>query len=207
MARIGIMGGTFNPIHNGHLKLAKQAYEECQLDTILFMPNKKPAYKTIEGNITDEQRIHMIHCAIDSIPHFQFSSIELERTDTEYTYTADTLQQLQNSNPENDYFFIMGEDSLFHFEEWYKPDTICRLCTLIVASRVDDSFDKTASIKQKCEELNMQLHARIHLLQMPVIPISSHEIRDAIQNGQMLLNTLPEEVEKYIKKEQLYQVN
>ena len=112
--KIGIMGGTFNPIHNGHLLLAETAYEDFDLDKVLIMPVKEPAYRNISSNVSSTDRIEMVKLAIADNTHFELSLLEMEREG--YTYTVDTVRQLKEEHPEHDYYFIMGADSLYHFE-------------------------------------------------------------------------------------------
>ncbi len=121
-SKIGIMGGTFNPIHFAHLILAESAYEELNLDKILFMPSKKPPHKLNESIESDEHRIQMIQLAIKSNPHFDLSCVELEREGI--TYTADTLEELNRNYPQDEFYFIIGADSLFQIEDWWHPEQI-----------------------------------------------------------------------------------
>ena len=124
--KIGIMGGTFNPIHNGHIALANAAYKEFSLDKILFMPSGKSYMK--QHVLDDAKRVIMVQKAIEAIPYFELSTLEVERSGN--TYTSETLQQLTQQNPEVHYYFIMGADSLFHIETWKNPDIIFSLSTI-----------------------------------------------------------------------------
>ena len=108
--KIGIMGGTFNPIHFGHLLLAETAYHQFSLDEILFMPTKNPYYKKLGNSVTEEDRVQMVKLAIKDNAHFTFSGEELNREGT--TYTVETLKNLTQKNPDCEYYFIMGADSL-----------------------------------------------------------------------------------------------
>ena len=124
MKKIGILGGTFNPIHHGHLILGQAAKEEFGLDEILVMPTKNPAYKTISGGVTEQNRVDMIKLAIAGFSYFRFSDMELNREGT--TYTVDTLRALTKENTDCRYYFIMGADSLYQIETWLKK---CFRCT------------------------------------------------------------------------------
>ena len=122
MKKIGILGGTFNPIHHGHLILGQAAKEEFGLDEILVMPTKNPAYKTISGGVSEKNRVDMIKLAIRDFPYFKFSDIELKREGT--TYTVDTLRELTKQDTDCRYYFIMGADSLYQIETWKDPGQI-----------------------------------------------------------------------------------
>lgn len=193
---VGIMGGTFNPIHNGHLALAQAAYEQICLDKILFMPSGISYLKN--GVLDVRHRINMTSLAIKPYPYFELSLVEAEREGN--TYTSDTLQLLNNHNPTINYYFIMGADSLFQIESWHEPQIIYSLCTLICAIR--DDYDKRA-IYEKGKQLK-SLGAKILYLDMPKIDISSTNIRQSVANMIPISNEVPYEVEQYILKEKLY---
>lgn len=199
MSKIGIMGGTFNPIHYGHLLLAESAYEQFSLDTVLIMPNKYPQYRMISSEISEAHRTAMIELAIASNPHFKLSYEELNRDGA--TYTVDTLKALTTRHPDNCYYFIMGADSLFHFESWRDTKAICRLCEIVAAPRVGQV---SADLESQIDYLCAKFDAHIHLLNSPNLDISSHGIRKKIRNHQTFKYLLPEPVEEYIKEHRLY---
>ncbi len=199
MMKLGIMGGTFNPIHFGHLFLAENAYEQIGLDQILFMPSKNPPHKAKPSQVTDQQRVEMIALAIGDNPHFALSTFELERSG--YTYTADTLTLLKEENPEKEYYFIVGADSLFMMHQWYQPQTIFSLCTVVAAGR--DNVDPER-LEQQAEYLRQQYQANIMLLDMPTIQIASGEIRKRMKEQRSVRYYLPEAVIEYINKNRLY---
>lgn len=199
MMKLGIMGGTFNPIHFGHLFLAENAYEQIGLDQILFMPSKNPPHKAKPYQVTDQQRVDMIALAIGDNPHFALSTIELERSG--YTYTADTLTLLKQENPEMEYYFIVGADSLFMMHQWYQPQTIFSLCTVVAAGRDNVEPEK---LKQQAEYLRQQYRANILLLDMPTIQIASEGIRKRMMEHKSVRYYLPEAVIEYIDKNRLY---
>ena len=202
MKKIGIMGGTFNPIHNGHLFLAENAYEQLGLDQILFMPSKNPPHKAKPEMITDQQRVDMIELAIRDNSHFTLSTIELERDG--YTYTADTLRLLVQDNREVRYYFIVGADSLFMMHQWYQPQVIFDLCTVVAASRDHVEEDKLAA---QAELLKEQFHADIQLISMPTIQIASADIRGRIAQNKTIRYYLPDQVARYISQHGLYHSN
>lgn len=199
MQKIGIMGGTFNPIHNAHLMLAQAAYEQYQLDGVMFLPSKHPAYKNEREIVSPQLRSEMIHLCIDKIPYFSLNTMEYDREGN--TYTADTLRILHEQNPEISYFFIMGADSLYQLEKWHEFETVLQLSTIIAAPRNEVTSE---TIHKKIHELTSKYQAKIYLLSTPVSDISSHEIREMIQKKQSIDDLVPAMVSDYIKTHQLY---
>lgn len=199
MKKIGIMGGTFNPIHYGHLILAESAYEQLGLDKVLFMPSKNPPHKIIPGNITQEQRVEMISLSIKDNPHFELSMLELNREGI--TYTADTLTFLTEENQDTEYFFILGGDSLKQLHTWSRPELVCKMCTIVAAER--DDMDKE-QLQGQIDKLKERYKARIILTDMLAIRISSSDIRARAAAGRTIKYYLPETVEKYIIENMLY---
>lgn len=198
-SKVGIMGGTFNPVHNGHLLLAEQAREYCNLDEILFMPSGN-SYMKEQGEIPDgDTRISMTALAIEDNPHFALSTIEVERKGP--TYTCETLAELKKLHPETEYYFIVGADNLFSIETWWKPEEILAGCTLIVAARGDK---EESAIINKAAKLKEKYKARILLLPERRFDVSSTEIREKIKRGESVKYLLPDKVIAYIKKNRLY---
>lgn len=198
--KIGIMGGTFNPIHQAHLILAERAYAALDLDKILFMPSKNPPHKKNEPIASDEDRSNMIELAIEDNPHFEFSDIELNREG--YTYTADTLQELYLKEDCNEYYFIIGADSLMQIEQWNKPEIIMKFARLIVFRRDNLSEDL---INQRVKYLEHKYHATIYYISIPNMDISSKMLRDMIANRISIKYYLPQVVINYINEKRLYQ--
>ncbi|MGN0243886.1 MAG: nicotinate-nucleotide adenylyltransferase [Lachnospiraceae bacterium] len=199
MRKIGILGGTFNPIHYGHLIMAETAYEDYTLDEVWIMPNSDPQYKEIEGSVTGQDRIHMVELAIASNPHFRLSKLEFEREGA--TYTADTLRILTKRYPEDEFYFILGADSLFQIESWKEYTTVLRLCHIVAASRHSAVAD---DIDHQIAYLNEKYHADIKRLWMPDVEISSNMIRERIMEGQSVRYLLPDEVIQYSKERGFY---
>ena len=199
MKKVGIMGGTFNPIHFGHLFLAESAYEQLELDKVIFIPSKNPPHKVVAGNITQEQRVRMISLSIRDNPHFELSLMELERDGV--TYTADTLAILTEANPDTEYFFLVGADSLMQLHTWKNPEKICALCRLAAAGR--DDMDRELLARQ-AEMLKNTYNARICFIDMPAIRISSSDIRARIASGKSIKYYVHADVEKYITEDRLY---
>ena len=199
--KIGIMGGTFNPIHFGHLILAEAAYEQYHLDKVLIMPAKEPSHKTISDTITEEDRVEMVKRAIKGNDHFELSLLEINREGV--TYTIDTLTELHEEDSEIEYYFIMGADSLFHFNSWKEPEKILKLTNILVANRDLSTFSALNSqidyLSDKYDEAN------ISLLDTPNLEISSHALRKRVRQNLSIKYYVPESVEEYIKDHGLYQ--
>ena len=198
--KVGIMGGTFNPIHNGNLLLAESAREAFGLDEILFMPSGNSYMKDAASILDGKTRAHMTELAIEGNPFFRLSRMELERKGP--TYTCDTLSQLKRQEGACQYFFIMGADNLFILEKWKDVEYIFQNCVIAVAARGDEP---DGEIGRKAELLKKRYQADIRLLSERRIDISSLEIRERLQKGQSVRYLLPDSVLAYIAREGLYQ--
>lgn len=199
MKKIGIMGGTFNPIHNAHLMMAQAAYEQYELDEVWFMPSRNPPHKEKTNIISDQHRKRMVQHAIDEIPYFVFSDMELRRDGT--TYTCDTLELLHQQHPEAAFYFILGGDSLQSLQTWYHPEKIVSLCTILAASREGLTDQETA---QLCTSLSQQYGGNIRPVRMPQFCISSAMIRERLAGGESAVGYCPEKVVRYMELHELY---
>lgn len=199
MKRIGIMGGTFNPIHNGHLTMAEEAYEQFSLDEVWFMIAKNPPHKDEKDIISDEHRITMMKLAIEPFPFFSLSKLEIEREGT--TYTIDTLNQLKIEYPLNYFYFILGADSLFQIETWKSPSEIMKIAHVLSAPRYPRTLKEE---KERREYLQKKYQADIQLISMKPIKISSMEIRERLAHKLSIHDYVPKKVEQYIKEHHLY---
>ncbi len=141
---VGIMGGTFNPIHKGHTGIARCAYEQSDIDEILFMPSGTPAYKDNSPIVSATDRCNMVKLAIKPFDYMSLSTIETDRPGN--TYTADTLAQIYDSYKK--IYFIIGADSLFTLDKWYMPDYICSHCHILAANRDNHSIDELTKQKE-----------------------------------------------------------
>jgi nicotinate-nucleotide adenylyltransferase len=199
--RVGIMGGTFDPIHIVHLMLGECAYDQFHLDYVLFMPSGNPPHKTKRmGGATDEQRLRMTELAIRNNPHFRLDAKEMERGG--YTYTHETLQIMKQQHPDTDYFFIIGADSLMAFDTWKEPELICQNCTLLAAVR---NHLEIAEMRAKAAQLKTEYDAEISLLYTPDIDISSSMVRQWLQERRSLRYFLPDPVLDYIAEHHIYE--
>ena len=197
--RIGIMGGTFNPVHNGHLILAENACNQYHLDKIYFMPAGVPPHKKNNEITSGELRCSMVEMAIADNP--QFAMLDIEVSSTEMSYTYRTLEKLEHIFPETEIYFIMGADSLSDFSSWKNPQRISELCKLLVAVR--DNLNKS-ELHRIADQLFHDFHTQVELLDTPNISISSHDIRDRVRKQASIRYLVPEEVRKYIVTNHLY---
>lgn len=197
--RIGILGGTFNPIHHGHLILAETARTQLGLDKILFVPSGVSYMKEKEAIPSGEIRAAMTELAIADNPYFSLSKIEIERAGNSYTY--ETLEKLNAQNPGTEYFFITGADILFWIEQWKYPERIFAACTVAAALRQGKS---TEEMLKKCRKLQEKYQARIEMLSSSNIEISSTVIRRKIQREESVRYLVPEKVLEYIEHNKVY---
>ncbi|MBR2696445.1 MAG: nicotinate-nucleotide adenylyltransferase [Parasporobacterium sp.] len=196
--KIGIMGGTFDPIHYGHLILAETAYDRFNMDKVLIMPAGDPYFKADRGVSADEDRAEMVKLAIQGNPHFEFSDLELAREGD--TYTVDTLTILREQYPSDDLYLIVGSDTLFQMEKWYKPQEIFNLAKILSSSRNIE----VSELNDQMDYLRKKFSAKIVNLYMPNIDISSTDIRDKVKHGMSVRYFLPDSVIDYIHEKGLY---
>lgn len=198
--KIGILGGSFDPIHNGHLSIAQSAYQEFSLDEIWFVPAGHSPNK-YEQDMTDaEIRAEMVALAIKDIPYFKLSMFEIDRESTSYTYL--TLTSFKKQYPDTDFYFIMGADSLDYLERWNHPEIICEKAVILVAVRDDMDLE---AVNMKIKQIQSLFHAEIYSLSCPKVNISSSEIRAGFAGGISQERHLPQAVSDYINAVHLYQ--
>jgi nicotinate-nucleotide adenylyltransferase len=202
--RTGILGGTFNPIHNAHLSLGKAAKEQFGLDKLVFMPAARPAYKDPRQLVSFEDRMEMTKLAVSEVlggekNGYYISDLEFKRPGN--TYTCDTLAYLTETEPDTEFFFIIGGDSLMWIDEWKDPANIVNKCTLLVAERGDTSLK---ILKEKAEGLKKTINAKIEFIDYPCNFVSSSGIRRKIKAGNAKPSDLPMSVIDYIDKKELY---
>ncbi len=186
MSKIGIMGGTFDPIHNGHLKMAQAAYSEYHLDKVIFLTSGNPPHKKDRKILDASIRHIMVKRAISGIKHFEPCDWEVKRK--EYSYTLTTLQHFKTVYPDDEIFFIIGGDSLRDFHKWYKPEEILKLCTLLVYDRQGGKI---------CSAFAEIIHGE-------KIDISSTQIREMVANNEDISGLVPKSVNDFIKRNRLY---
>ncbi len=215
--KIGILGGTFNPIHYGHLAAAEEVWNRLMLDQVLFVPSFLPPHKQDEVIPSAAQRQEMVALAIAGNPHFSLSDIEVKREGM--SYSVDTVAALLHIYPKADFYFITGLDSFLEIQTWKEWERLLSLCRFIVLSRPGYAFTDLASIDFMRKSAN-ELHAldqriltqavletgsgMVYLEQIALYDISSTDIRQRVRQGRTIKYLLPECVETYIIKNNLY---
>lgn len=199
MKKIGIMGGTFNPIHQGHLLLAECAYDTFDLDEIIFVPSGVPYFKEANDIANGAVRLEMTRSAIEGVPHYSISDMEIIRTGN--TYTHETLEAFKKKYPNTEFYFILGADSLFTIEEWACPMRIFKACTILAAVR---KGYRKKELAKKITQLSEKYDANIALLPMPYIEISSSNIRKLVKENRSIRYMVTDKVLSYIKSHNLY---
>lgn len=198
--RLGIFGGTFDPVHFGHLLLAECCREACRLDEVWFVPTCIPPHKQ-ERVLTDgKRRVEMLQLAIAGNAAFRVSTLELDRGGI--SYTVETLRQIHSQLPQAELYLLLGADMLADLPAWREPETICRLARLAVVQRVGQAIPWTA-----LEPLlgpQPFRHDRLSLVEMPLIELSSSQIRAAVAGGRSIRYRTPRSVELYILEHKLY---
>lgn len=205
--RLGIFGGSFNPIHYGHLILAECCREQLALDRVWFLPAATPPHKQQQDLLPGEQRAEMIELAIAGHPSFGVCRYELERGGV--SYTVDTLARFHAEQPADELFFLMGADSLADLPTWKDPATICQLAIPVVVRRGDGAHAPSPDSEEfralahlvTPERLQQIAHARV---EMPRIDLSASDLRRRVAAGQSIRYRTPRAVEKYIETHGLY---
>lgn len=199
MHKVGIFGGTLDPIHMGHLIIAQSAMQALSLEKVVFMPSGNPPHKNTM-NITDAyKRLEMVKYAIDNNDNFMYSDFELKRDGI--IYTSDTLKLLKDKYKDIELYFIMGADSLLAIETWHEPENIFRLCNIVVADR--DLLN--LELIRKIQYLKQKYDAEIFHIESPLIDISSSYIRECIKSGKSIRYLVHDNVAKYIYENGIYQ--
>ena len=185
--KVGVLGGTFDPPHIGHLIIANEVLNQLQLDEITFMPNQEPPHKVRASGTSGEDRLRMLELSIANHPAFSVEKIELEREGLSYTF--DTMKLLQERNPDYEYHFIIGADMVEYLPNWHQIDDLVKLIRFVGVNRPNYRVESNYPL--------------IHV-EMPQIDISSSMIRNRISSGQTTRYWLPENVMTYIKEHRLY---
>ncbi|MDO4766206.1 MAG: nicotinate-nucleotide adenylyltransferase [Eubacteriales bacterium] len=196
--RIAILGGTFNPVHYGHLLIAQSVYLTNQFDEIWLMPAGNPPFKP-EDRVNNAERLYMTHLAVRKVPYLKVSTVECESRDTSYTYK--TLEKLNSKYPEYEFWWIIGYDNLFSIESWYEADKLLSNGKFVVVRRV---IDEIGQAREKLEQLQERYNLKTMVVDNPIIQISSTMIRDRVKNKQPIDFLLPRKVASYIQKNEIY---
>jgi nicotinate-nucleotide adenylyltransferase len=195
MAGVGIMGGTFDPIHYGHLFAAEEARDELALEKIVFIPTGTPPHKTYKGMAAARDRYEMTLLAIAGNDGFDISKIETDRPGM--SYTLDTLKAMRDLYPSRGLFFITGMDAVLDIVKWRAPFEISRLCTIVVVKRPGYGNDEL-------EKLPGEIKNSLRVIGAPMLDISATEIRRRVREGRGVRYLMPEAVRAHIRKKNLY---
>jgi nicotinate-nucleotide adenylyltransferase len=191
LPRLGILGGTFDPPHYGHIAVARAALKECRLSKIIFIPAKYPPHKASEEISSESDRLNMLRLAVENNPEFEVSDIELKRDGL--SYTIDTLREIKKLFSGYEIVFIIGADNIAEMESWFKPEEILETADVIAFNR--PGFVPGGRFK-----------SRIKMFNMPPVDISSTDIRKRIRGGGDPAGLLPDAVLEYIEKSSLYKI-
>jgi len=196
---IGVLGGTFDPIHMGHLIIAEEIRGQMGLAEVLFVPAGEPWLKVNNSISPAEHRVQMVRLAIADEPSFKLSTIEIERTGP--SYTVDTIAQFKSQIGAGDkLFFILGWDNLMQLPQWREPSRLVQMCSLVAVPRVGYPSPDLNTLEGAIPGLSQS----VILLNTPQIEISSSEIRSRVARGLSIHHLVPEPVEKYIREHNLY---
>lgn len=203
--KIGILGGTFDPIHLGHLIIAEQARDQYGLDQVLLIPSGHSYFKDNRAQkvLPALTRLEMTRKAVSDYPPFEVSDIEVLRSGNTYTY--ETLEELADLHPEAELYFIVGADTVCSMSTWREPARIFAACTVLAAMR-EDQVDPE-SFQQGIKDLENRFHARIRTISIPNIGISSTQIRERAGNGKSIHYLVPNALESYIIENGIYKKN
>jgi len=198
---IGVIGGTFDPIHIGHLLIAEEVRAQINLAEVLFVPAGIPWLKTDRPILAVEHRVEMVRLAISDKPYFRLSTADVERPSS--SYTVDTIADLQGQiGAEDELLLILGWDSLAELPQWHEPARLITMCRLVVVPRPGYARPKLKSVEASIPGISQ----RVMMLDKPEIDISASNIRDRVAKGLSVHHLVPEPVNRYIKEHRLYAV-
>lgn len=201
MKKYGIFGGSFNPIHYGHLMICEYIKEEMGLDKVIFIPTGNPPHKELE--LSAEDRYEMVRLAISPNPDFEISDIETTRV--KKSYTVDTIRELKKIYKEEKLYFIIGLDSLFQLKTWMKIGDLSQEIEFVVALR--PGYLDREEVNKEIDFLRENFGTKINLIKTPLYEISSTDLRDRIREGKSLRYLIPKKVLDYIEESGFYKVD
>lgn len=197
--RLGLYGGSFDPVHLGHLLLAETCREACELDRVLFLPCGQSPHKPRGAIASGKQRAEMLELAVAGDPRFGVCRIELDRAGP--SFTVETLRQLHAEQPDEELFFLMGADSLTDLPLWREPQAILELVTIVAVNRGHRPPPDWASLESR---LGPNVRDRVRPVEMPAIDLSATDIRERVRLGRSLRFRVPRAVEEYIRQNGIY---
>jgi nicotinate-nucleotide adenylyltransferase len=199
--RIGIFGGTFDPVHLGHLIVAEQCREQANLDQIWFLPSARPPHKRDQALTPFAQRAEMLALAIAGHQAFRIDEIEKDRPGP--SFTADTLEELDRSQPGNEWFLLVGSDTLADLPTWHEPARVVASATLLVAARPGAKIPNAPELRRALRLSDTEA-LRLQIIASPLIDISSRDLRRRAAEGRSLRYLVPRAVECYVEGKGLY---
>jgi nicotinate-nucleotide adenylyltransferase len=199
--RVGVFGGTFDPVHTGHLILAEQCREQGRLDEVWFVPAPRPPQKDETVLTRFEQRVEMLALATAGNPAFKIDELEKERSGP--SYTVDTLDELGRRHPGHEFFLLVGSDSLADLPNWHEPRRLLELAGLVVMARPGHPMPTADELRQRLR-LPATVPLRLEVAEAPLIHIASRDLRRRARAGRSLRYFLPRAVECYVRDKRLY---
>ncbi len=197
--KTGIYGGTFNPIHRGHIHLLEEFTKRLSLDRVLLIPTRVPPHKAAPDLASGEDRLQMCRLAVGGRPHLQISDLELRREGK--SFTAETLEELRELFPRDEFYLLMGEDMFLTVEHWYRPETIFSLAAVCATPR---SLHGMGKLQMKQDEYQIRYGARCFLEDIPYLPVSSTQVREWVRMGKDITPLVPEAVADFIRERGIY---
>ncbi|SCH09490.1 Nicotinate-nucleotide adenylyltransferase [uncultured Ruminococcus sp.] len=198
--KVAVFGGTFNPIHLGHLHLCAECQREYQFQKIILMPDNLPPHKQVQQLATAQQRLDMCRLAAEDIPFLEVSDLELRLKGV--SYTVQTLRKLTQNFPEVEWHWIIGSDMLYTFHQWYRYEEILSMAKVVAGAREQAEYDKMLSYREQLGPLKN----RVEIIRLAAKPLSSTQVRKALETGEPVVRDyLPEQVFSYIREHGLYQ--
>lgn len=186
MKKVGILGGTFDPPHLGHLMIAEEAREKLELEEVWFIPSFTPPHKADLGTTADD-RMKMVNCAISNNPFFKLNTIEIDRTGK--SYTIDTIKRLKEMHPDHNFYFIIGADMVEYLPKWYQIEELVNLVQFVGVKRAGSTLDTNYPVI---------------IVDIPSVDISSTDLRQRVKLNQQITYLTTERVQAYIKENHLY---
>jgi nicotinate-nucleotide adenylyltransferase len=199
--RIGVFGGTFDPVHLGHLIMAEQCREQAKLDQVWFVPAARPPHKLDRTLTAFAQRVEMLALAVAGAPAFRIDELEKDRPGP--SYTADTLEELHHRNPEAEFALLLGSDCLPDLAHWKEPGRVVSMAELLVFPRPSWPLLDVEQVRQALH-LDADSPLRMQTLNVPLIHIASRDLRQRVAENRSIRFMVPRAVECYIQEKRLY---